>query len=334
MKQILKYPDSRSLLRAKFVGVPRPSVALVEDSGRVEFIGADQTVAGDVCYVRDGMVCYIPYPQFRPSMGTAIGIVVIPSSHRADGKTIIMSLCNMSLQDPENGSLDEKPVDGDNYMMWGEYNVDTPLSDNDQVPIIDLEDGASVGTSSWGYSSIEYPFKTKSLDGIGSYYVENNCMPSPYLYDGSKNMLFRTAGSIFSTEDGRYNTDVIRQLIEDNGYLNDGEVENVQQAYPAANCCLRFRTEHTEQGDWYLPSIWELCYLSARLSTINNALAAAGGVKVGDMKTSEQLGFWLWSSSEYSRYSAWGLYTDDGYVDDNYKYYVNSGNRVRAFCAL
>lgn len=45
-----------------------------------------------------------------------------------------------------------------------------------------------------------------------------------------------------------------------------------QYVHPAAQCCYRFHTEGTNQGDWYLPSAGELGYAIARKHSIDNVI--------------------------------------------------------------
>jgi hypothetical protein len=113
-----------------------------------------------------------------------------------------------------------------------------------------------------------------------------------------------------------------------------------------AQCCWRYSTLGTTQGQWYLPACGELAYLPARYADINEALTrlqaadSTQAIRLWRNDPSVQdsdgsvYGYWLWSSSEYSVDLARhvGVYTGSVY---NYgKYNSSTLNRVRAFAAL
>lgn len=81
--------------------------------------------------------------------------------------------------------------------------------------------------------------------------------------------------------------------------------------YPAASCCNMYYTEGTKQGDWYLPSIGELCYIIPYVENIDTSIDKVGGIKFGTINTTGDL--FLWSSSEstssgnYVGHSVWRL---------------------------
>ena len=64
---------------------------------------------------------------------------------------------------------------------------------------------------------------------------------------------------------------------------------------------------------WRLPSRIEWLIMLENKEKINDALENHGGKKLSEDD-------WYWSSSEYTGYSAWGVYAGSGLVDWGHKY--------------
>lgn len=121
---------------------------------------------------------------------------------------------------------------------------------------------------------------------------------------------------------GRDNTDKALALA-------DGTTANTQAAFAAFAAVNRFRTNGTNQGDWYLPSKGELSLyqsnyadINAKIETIKNASSSI----VGSFSS------YQWCSTEGEQDGiAWGL-TNDG----NWNEYSNRGIEyiVRGMIAL
>ena len=121
---------------------------------------------------------------------------------------------------------------------------------------------------------------------------------------------------------GRENTDKALALA-------DGTTANTQAAFAAFAAVNRFRTNGTNQGDWYLPSKGELSLyksnyadINAKITAINNASSSI----VNTVNTS------MWSSTEtYEANYAWGLGNDGSWN----KFYARYNNySVRGMIAL
>lgn len=110
------------------------------------------------------------------------------------------------------------------------------------------------------------------------------------------NKCFRT--EIGSEEDGPENTE--RLLI----YGRKHEV-----SFPSAEWCYLYSKNGVKPGEGFLPALMEIKRIVANRDVVNLALDKIGGVPLD--------GF-IWSSSEFGKYRAWGVYAN-GDVSDGYK---------------
>lgn len=134
-----------------------------------------------------------------------------------------------------------------------------------------------------------------------------------------------TAGDITSTDEtalnGRENTDKALALA-------DGTTANTQAAFAAFAAVNRFRTNGTNQGDWYLPSYSELSLYQSNYADINAKITAIKNVSssiVNAVNTNQ------YSSTERNTTSIWLLGNDGKWYN-----YVkrNSENGARGMIAL
>jgi hypothetical protein len=335
-------------------GVPTwktPGVSLIKDDMHVEYDPIPAKI-GDCLYSDKSFSS-----TYNPSK-TPIAVCVAPAAFFADGKARWMSLVNMSLLDPENGTK-ATGNDGSTNPGAGIYcggnGVDLSLTNFNGAPFYaesEGEIGDSIVAAGTGYLGIQYysegyeedGYWTELYDGV---YVENDDNHNPCLINagGSVNDDLRVATFEFD-ETTYYNP-----LSDVNGALNTATIIAAASAtetvgaitnsyaeghYPQAMACHRFYTAGTQAGDWYQPAMGELAFVGARLDTINTTLEALDtlAVPVGDYDTNATLGFYLWSSSGYGSYSAWGLGTDNGGLFNYNKYDGSPNYRVRAFLAL
>ena len=290
-----------------------------------------ESVAADICivenntlekYIVDGnsySVDLFPSEQYTP-----IGVVVVPASHTDDGTARIISLASMDYNNPEAGS-----TDGHIGIAWGGYSSDVPNLDykvmspyiaedirniTGEQQIIgwsDINDNACFLPSDY-YNSYPNPYDE------GTYYYTGTTTSStyragssPYLTGGAKNEIYHdisNTGSILTDMDGKSNTEKI--LAVDNGsstdwqttatITNSGYTETI---HPAVQCCWRYHTIGTQQGDWYLPAAGELGYLASRWKAIDNSINKL--VSSGFEALALPLGYYsCWSSTVYSSYRA------------------------------
>lgn len=339
----------------------KPAVSYCEQEDEVHYhpIPSPKDIVGSVAYYDGSSVKFALKDDYTSTMGTPIGVVVIPQSHMEDGKCRVMSLANMSYKTPETGTLvatsnADAQTAGAN-LTWGVYNNDiAELTNYNKVVTVDgatTADYAYLPSDWWvGKSEVVIPDDgtytanpvSNSVDvetawhGIDDWdeLTDSNMCPSPYLSDGSKNPLYFTAGQALCDMNGKSNTNILVNLSAIKTQTS-GAFENVQANYPAAMACRMYHTSGTNQGDWYLPAMGELGYLYARAKKINETLTSLGSSAVGyGVPTDwDKLGSWLWSSSECSGGYSRGL-DYYGYVNSYSKYGINDNYRVRAFAAF
>ena len=283
----------------------------------IDLIDKIDTVAGDICIVDNNTLDkYFIEPDtielINPKCYTPIGVVVVPASHTDDGTARIISLASMDCNNPDNGNTYE-----DIDIIWGGFGSDiSTLPNLTQAPSIGDSPTELTGEQTlkeWlnitipeipsDYYDNEYrnPYDTDTCYGRDS-----RCVPSPYLNDGSKNPIYHSTantGNAYADMDGKGNTDKI--LAVDNGGSTVWQAAstisntvNTSTIHPAAQCCWRYHTVGTNQGDWYLPAGGELGYLASRWKAINTSInnIISSGVEVLVLPVS----FSWWSSTETS----------------------------------
>lgn len=121
---------------------------------------------------------------------------------------------------------------------------------------------------------------------------------------------------------GRENTDKALALA-------DGTTANTQAAFAAFAAVNRFRTNGTNQGDWYLPSKGELSVYKSNYADINAKITA---IKNASSSIVDTVNASMWSSTMTNEENyAWGL-GDDGSWNEFYARYYS--RIVRGMIAL
>lgn len=82
---------------------------------------------------------------------------------------------------------------------------------------------------------------------------------------------------------------------------------------------------------WYLPCLMELGVLCAYRDEINKAMKEIGCPDECLLPTEDSDETWVWSSSEYSQISSWGVYFSLGVFNGSYKYGSGMVRAVAAF---
>lgn len=207
--------------------------------------------AGDVAYrAKGGRIKTIDGDLWDSSLGTPIGVVVIPSGFAPDnGLARIVSLNWASTSS-----------------VWGPY-VDTNLTNRDTFPITDNTSANNTGYEyDPEYNSGHFPTdaesgNSKSFVDPEAYYVygSSGC-PSPYLGDTPNPAYYAEIpgyNNVLSDFSGKDNTDILVALGSE---------------YKAANAARDYKAEGAKNIEWYLPAAGELGYLIARGYKINSVL--------------------------------------------------------------
>lgn len=259
-----------------------------------------EAIAGDIVYkTADGKFKAVSPAGWDASLGTAVGVCVIPTSHDVygDGSCAILSLSQATAQ-----------WGGDGTDISGLTNVTT-------VPIVsDITTQATTSTYSLCYLSSDKftgDFDANPLDSGTKWYKKGvtNACPSPYAKDGSRNTLVNVGA--LKDFDGINNTAKIIAKLTTLGETNI-----------AAQVASTLGTE----GDgltWYLPACGELAYILPRFNKINEGLSRVG-TPMGESVT-------FWSSSEGGNHVARIVNTNNGLVTYTTKYY---SNRVLGFARV
>ena len=260
-------------------------------------------VAGDVAYYTNGEIKTISKDKWNSSLGTPIGVVVIPSNFLPDGKARIVSL--KAVNSSGNATTSHSS------MKWGVSGTNTTLTDYTKVPITNNTGSVSSSSNSYGYlPSDNFTGDTSFVDSNAKYGTTNtNKIPSPY------------NGNEFNTD---YSKDISgnNALSDFNGLSNTQVLVGLGSGYVAANAAYNY-SDGVSNIQWYLPSAGELGFMVARFKTINSTISMLSGVAVPS--------YYFWSSTEYSSSNAYYVYTNPGYVRSNGK---DNNNYVRPFASL
>lgn len=255
----------------------------------------------DVAYWDGTKVRTCALDSYDESLGTAVGVVVIPSNFLPDGKARMIALKQ------SNAS-----------MFWGIYGEDVlDLVNYNRLPITDNTGSTATDSNSTGYLPSDRLTGSQSfVDPIAKYGATSNLIPSPYLSDGTLNPEYMKTidgyNNALSDFDGKGNTDIIIGL---------------GSKYAAANHAKDYTIDGASGIDWYLPAAGELGILMARLGGINTVISTLGGVTVPVHYDAV-----LWSSSEYIPQSVYCIYTTKG----NMSYCTKEGVKqyVRSFAII
>lgn len=281
---------------------------------------------------------------------TPIGVVAVPASHAPNGKARVISLAAMDYSNPDSGN-----TEGHHTMYWGNANdeLQNLLTTHPNIPYINEANTINFGdeqtiqgyTQTGGYLSSDYfdndnPNKMQNPFMTVEYYNFNNVsyyyFPSPYLENNMPNPIYRdTSNSNFLSDfNGKGNTEIIITFA--NSYSTDWQTASTIQNttankynYAPAQCCWRYHTVGTNQGDWYLPSSAELAYLCARRKAIDASIQ-----KIRDNGSSALLlaNFsYYWGSTIKSMYVSCDVNLADGGLGFNS---IDYALLVRAFLEI
>lgn len=290
-----------------------------------ESLGIDpsQSVAGDYVFYDGQKICIIPNStdlNTLPENYVPIGIVVVPGTHNVygDGSCGIMSLKYMNLDNPDAGYP---------YMSviyWGgeSYSSNT----TSRYPRGNATSGLPDGVTGQGYlPSNSFSGQICLHDTDTNYYITATTpIPSPYLTDDSRNPGYYLTdntdlkNNILSKFDGLGDSQILwNTAISQINWKTDNTIinSNLDGYYPAACCCWRYHTDGTQQGDWYLPAMAELCYILPKLENINVSQFAIQKTYGKDSSTYFNNELYFWSSTPMDSDTACALHMSYGYAN-------------------
>lgn len=256
----------------------------------------------DIAYWDGMQIKVVSENNWKSSLGTPIGVVVIPTGILPDGKARIVAVNTVDI----NGNPSTEYINVD----WGDTTIDTPLINFDKLPRTNNK--STITPATFGYLPTDMDTGTPSITDPKAKYLETSTLiPSPYLND--------TLNPEYSNAlEGGNNA-----LSDFNGMINTSTLVNLGDSYIAANMAWKY-SDGASPTQWYLPSIGELGFLAVRRNAINNVLNKIGGVPI-----IPKYQHYLWSSTEEKAYSAYGLLSSNyvtGIGKDGdlpaYSYYV------------
>ena len=253
----------------------------------------------DIAYWDGSKVKTVSQSEWNSSLGTPVGVVVIPEGFAPDGKARIIGLQYQFSK------------------TWGTYGTNTELTNYTKVPTTDNAGSTSTGSANYAYLPSDKFSGTVSYVDPGTQYSDTSLtmIPSPYITRDGKNEF----NPEYSKEISGYNN----CLSDFNGLENTRVLQGLGSDYQAAKYCWSY-SDGASNLQWYLPAAGELGFIMPRFNAINTAIRAVGGVAVAGYD-------YFWSSSESSSNYTYFVSTNSGYVFADYK---NSTRFVRPFAMI
>lgn len=253
-------------------------------------VSFEETNIGDVCVYDGTSKRFFRLVEKNPTTDitkyTPIGIVITPTSHNVyeDNSCGVVSLAMMNRNSPDTGSL---TTSQSMYIDSKEYDTREYLKNYFYVgygrlgsPIIGLREGGAGTCGDSGYDS------RQNLYDTNTYYSSEDGfhIPSPFNTDDTRNFEFSktefpsSEENINSQFDANYYNQVYCSLsLAQPTWKTDESIltpdnDTRLNSYYGAQCCWRYHTIGTNQGEWYLPTAAELCYYHARSNKIEDII--------------------------------------------------------------
>lgn len=288
-----------------------PNVSYVVETSKCSFqpYVAPIINVGDIAYWDGSKIKTIPLSSWNVSLGTPVGVVVVPEGFAPDGKVRIVSLKYVD----SNGN----PSDTYVFMKWGP-SVDTSLTNYDRVPTTDNTGATSNGNYRYGQIPSDTFTGNQSFVDPETYYDDGMASnipysPSPYFGDSPNPEYYKTIpgyNNAFSDFNGLSNTQTLVGLGSD---------------YVAANSAWKYKDGESNL-QWYLPAMGELGYILARYNLINESITAVGGVGYDTL--------YSWSSTESSDGSVWFLDSSPYNYCEMPNWFKYNSSGVRPFATI
>lgn len=280
-----------------------PNVNYVVESDSVDFNPCvELPKAGDIAYWDGSKVKTVPYDKYDSSLGTAVGVIVVPGGFAPDGKARMVSL-----KFATSAGTSSSPK----LLKWGPDGKNTILTEYTKVPTTDNVGSIITGSDTKGYlPSDNFSGTTSTIDPEAKYYSTSRTpyIVSPYLNGAANPDYYGEIEGSNNAALGDFNSN--NALSDFNGSANTTTLVGLGSNYVAANAANNY-SDGVSGTKWYLPAMGELGYLMPRFKEINNAIAAAGGVVLPSNN--------FWSSTEYSSDGAYYLMTYNGNVSNGNK---------------
>lgn len=310
----LKVLENESALQAFKNGSEyvEPNICYLKDVGGIRWKAWEPVMAGDVAYWDGYRVKTTPFSEWDASLGTPVGVVVVPKGFAPDGRPRIVNLYWIDASGNTTTSFWNAVK-----VKWANVSVDTSLTNYQQVPTTDNAGSTSTGSNYNGYlPSDNFTGATSFVDPkakyIGSSYTP--MIPSPYKGEGPNPEYYKEILLEGNTSNA---------LSDFNGLSNTETLVGLGADYVAANVAWKYK-DGASNLQWYLPAMGELGYIMPRLKEINSVITALGGAPCEWV---------LWSSTERFSYANF-LSLNDGRVFD----YGNGGKsstlKFRPFAIL
>lgn len=208
-----------------------PNVSYVVETEDVSFkpYVAPPISLCDIAYWDGSAVRTVSQSEWNSSLGTPVGVVVVPEGFAPDGKARMVSL---NWASPSSTSSTNSTS-----MKWSNVKVDTSLTDHTCVPTTDNAGSTTTGSNSCGYlPSDSFKGPVSYVDPLAKYSSTSITMiPSPYLGDKPNPAYYASISgynNALADFDGKGNTDVLVDLGAD---------------YVAANAARNYKAAGAEE---------------------------------------------------------------------------------------
>jgi len=275
-------------------------------------------VLGDIAYWDGSKLAYVPYTAWDSSLGTPVGICVIPTAHAeiwGNGKARFIAVSGVN-SDGSASSTEQK-------LDWGR-GTDTPLTNftagfrwsfrDSQIMSLENDNSFFVPT--------DYGTGKANPADPGTYFVGvAEYRPGPSIYDSSGGIYADTSGTSFYSSGSSGNA-----WSDLDGLSNTQTLAALGSNYIAFNATQAYSTQGIPVGQWYVPACGEMAYFATRANLLQTILTLIGGTAI-------VVDSHYHTSTEYnnSRNYAMHAITDGCELSSgNYKY----GNYVRPWCQL
>ena len=266
--------------------------------------GGAKANVGDIAYYTNGKVNVVSPDAWDASLGTAVGVVVIPSGFAPDnGLARIVSLYWPGFEG-ENQTNENNPGGSTDSNFGLPSYVNVPVTNNTDLTSVGYGDYGNLPSDVFTTGSISY------VDPVAAYNRNQNMIPSPYLGDTPNPAYYAeiSGGNALSDFNGKGNTDKM--------YASGWSF--------APYNAKQYKVAGAEEIEWYLPAIGELGYLMVRFNKIQTALSK---MNVPLLNSTGE----YWSSTKENIYQQFALYAKYGQVRDTGR---TDRKLVRAFAQL